>query len=175
MAGVTTRTDGGTTTTDTGIIGMAAGAITEIAEARSHRDAIKRLQEASACVRGGPEVDPAELASAGAKCAVAPIIDLAPLLGDFADTAAAIAQLDLVLMTDSAVVHLAGAMGKSVWVLLGFVSHWQWLLDRADSPWYPTVRLFRQRSWGDWTGAFDRAAAELLKQITAGGLPASPL
>jgi Flp pilus assembly protein TadD len=93
----------------------------------------------------------------------APIIDLAPLLGDFADTAAAISQLDLVLMTDSAVVHLAGAMGKPVWALLNLVPHWQWLLDRTDSPWYPSLRLFRQRSWGDWTGVFDSAAAELIK------------
>jgi Tfp pilus assembly protein PilF len=93
----------------------------------------------------------------------APIIDLAPLLGDFADTAAAIAQLDLVLMTDSAVAHLTGALGKPVWVLLNFVPHWLWLLERADSPWYSAVRLFRQRAWGDWTGVFDQAAAELLK------------
>ena len=93
----------------------------------------------------------------------APIIDLAPLLGDFADTAAAVAQLDLVLMTDSAVAHLAGAIGKPVWLLLNFVPHWQWLLDRGDSPWYPSARLFRQRAWGDWTGVFDRAAAELIR------------
>jgi hypothetical protein len=93
----------------------------------------------------------------------APIIDLAPLLADFADTAAAVSELDLILMTDSAVVHLAGAMGKPVWALLNFVPHWQWLSDRADSPWYPSVRLFRQRAWGDWTGVFDRAAAELIK------------
>ncbi len=97
----------------------------------------------------------------------APIIDLAPLLDDFADTAAAIAELDLVLMTDSAVVHLAGAMGKPVWALLSFVPHWLWLSDRNDSPWYPSVRLFRQRAWGDWTGVFDRAAAELIKWSNA--------
>jgi hypothetical protein len=91
------------------------------------------------------------------------MIDLSPLLGDFADTAAAVSQLDLVLMTDSAVGHLAGAMGKPVWVLLSFVPHWLWLLERSDSPWYPSMRLFRQRAWGDWTGVFDRASAELLK------------
>lgn len=96
------------------------------------------------------------------------IIDLAPLLGDFADTAAAIAQLDLVLMTDSAVAHLAGAMGKPVWLLLSFVPHWLWMLERPDSPWYPSIRLFRQRAWDDWTGVFDRAAAELLKRYGAG-------
>jgi hypothetical protein len=85
------------------------------------------------------------------------------MLGDFADTAAAIAQLDLVLMTDSAVAHLAGAIGKPVWLLLNFVPHWQWLLDGGDGPWYPSARLFRQRAWGDWTGVFDRAEAELIR------------
>jgi Tfp pilus assembly protein PilF len=107
--------------------------------------------------KGPPEADLKALPEG------APIIDLAPLLGDFADTAAAVAQLDLVLMTDSAVVHLAGAMDKPVWVLLNFVPHWQWLLERTDTPWYRSVRLFRQRAWGDWTGVFDQAAAELLR------------
>jgi tetratricopeptide (TPR) repeat protein len=90
------------------------------------------------------------------------VIDLAPLLDDFADTAAAVAELDLIVMTDSGVLHLAGAMGKPVWGLLGFVSHWLWLTDRIDTPWYPSARLFRQQGWGDWTGVFDRAAAELI-------------
>jgi len=91
-----------------------------------------------------------------------PIIDLDPQLDDFADTAAAIAQLDLVIMTDSAVAHLAGALGKRVWVLLGHNAHWLWLLDRSDSPWYPSVRLFRPRAEGDWDHVFDSAAAELM-------------
>jgi hypothetical protein len=104
----------------------------------------------------------------------APIIDLAPLLGDFADTAAAISQLDLVLMTDSAVAHLAGTLGKPVWVLLSYVPHRQWLLDRADTPWYPSMRFFRQRAWGDWTGVFDQAAAELIAptdRLSGSGAP----
>jgi hypothetical protein len=92
-----------------------------------------------------------------------PIVDLSPLIDDFADTAAAIAQLDLVIMTDSAVAHLAGAMGKPVWVLLGHVAHWLWLLDRADSPWYPSMRLFRPRAEGDWDYVFDSASVELMK------------
>jgi Tfp pilus assembly protein PilF len=92
----------------------------------------------------------------------APIVDLAPHLADFADTAAAVAQLDLVIMTDSAVAHLAGAMGKPVWVLLGHVAHWLWLVGRTDSPWYPSVRLFRSRAIGDWDHVFDLAAAELM-------------
>lgn len=92
-----------------------------------------------------------------------PIVDLSPLITDFADTAAAVAQLDLVIMTDSAVAHLAGAMGKPVWVLLGHVAHWLWLLDRADSPWYPSMRLFRPRAEGDWDYVFDSASVELMK------------
>jgi hypothetical protein len=96
-----------------------------------------------------------------AMAASAPILGLAPLPGDFADTAAAIAALDLVIMTDSAVAHLAGAMGKPVLVLLSLVPHWLWLAGRDDSPWHRSVRLFRQRAWGDSTGVFDRAAAAL--------------
>jgi Flp pilus assembly protein TadD len=92
-----------------------------------------------------------------------PIIDLAADLSDFADTAAAIAQLDLVIMTDSAVAHLAGAMGKPVWLLLGDVAHWLWLLERTDSPWYPSIRLFRPRAEGDWDYVFDSASVELMQ------------
>jgi hypothetical protein len=65
-------------------------------------------------------------------------------------------------MTDSAVAHLTGALGKPVWVLVNHVPHWLWLLDRTDSPWYPSLRLFRPHAWGDWSGMFDQAAAALL-------------
>lgn len=92
-----------------------------------------------------------------------PIIDLSPLIDDFADTAAAVAQLDLVIMTDSAVAHLAGSMGRPVWVLLGYWAHWLWLLDRTDSPWYPSMRLFRPRGENDWDFVFDSASVELMK------------
>jgi hypothetical protein len=94
-----------------------------------------------------------------------PIIDLDPHLKDFADTAAAIAHLDLVIMTDSAVAHLGGALGKPVWVLLGHNAHWLWLLDRTDSPWYPSLRLFRPRAEGDWNYVFDSAASELMSLV----------
>jgi len=91
------------------------------------------------------------------------VIDIAGDLTDFADTAAVVDQLDLIIMTDSAVAHLAGALGKPVWLLLGYSAHWLWLLDRADSPWYPTTRLFRPRVEGDWDYVLDNVATELMQ------------
>ena len=78
------------------------------------------------------------------------LIDLAPELKDFADTAAIVACLDLVISVDTSVAHLAGAMGKPMWVLLNKGCDWRWFLDREDSPWYPTARLFRQTTAGGW-------------------------
>ena len=91
----------------------------------------------------------------------APIHDLGARLGDFADTAAAIAELDLVISVDTAVAHLAGAMAHPVWTLLPFAPDWRWLLERDDSPWYPTMRLFRQPRPGDWNDVFDRIGKAL--------------
>jgi ADP-heptose:LPS heptosyltransferase len=71
-------------------------------------------------------------------------------LTDFSQTAALIANLDLVITIDTAVAHLAGAMGKPTWVLLKHVPDFRWMLGRTDSPWYPTMRLFRQTRAGDW-------------------------
>jgi Flp pilus assembly protein TadD len=82
-------------------------------------------------------------------------------LADFADTAALVANLDLVISVDTAVAHLAGAMGKPVWILSRFDGCWRWLLDRDDSPWYPTARLFRQTKAGDWHEVAGRVAAAL--------------
>jgi ADP-heptose:LPS heptosyltransferase len=82
-------------------------------------------------------------------------------LTDFADTAAAISELDLVIAVDTAVAHLAGALGKPVWILLSHVHDWRWLRSRNTSPWYPTARLFRQSAPGDWTEAIARVAEEL--------------
>lgn len=76
--------------------------------------------------------------------------DAGPQLGDFADTAALIANLDLVISVDTALAHLAGALGAPAWTLIGFAPDWRWLLGREDSPWYPSMRLFRQPQLGDW-------------------------
>ena len=98
-----------------------------------------------------------------ARLAPSAAINLAPGLTDFAETAAAIANLDLVITTDTAVAHIAGALGKPVWILLMFAADWRWLRGRDDSPWYPSARLFRQRWPGDWSGAIDRVKAGLLQ------------
>jgi Flp pilus assembly protein TadD len=90
------------------------------------------------------------------------ITDLSPAISDFADTAALISHLDLVITVDTSVAHVAGALGKTTWVLLPFSSDWRWLVDREDSPWYPTVRLFRQPKPSDWEPVLDRVVCELL-------------
>ena len=87
--------------------------------------------------------------------------DLGIMLNDFADTAAAIARLDLVITVDTSVAHLAGALGKPTWVLLPLVPDWRWLLMRDDTPWYPNMRLFRQQQAGDWVAVFERMATAL--------------
>lgn len=94
-----------------------------------------------------------------------PITDLSSTLdlstGAFLDTAAVMQNLDLVVTSDTAIAHLAGALGVRVWVPLTFAPDWRWLVDRDDSPWYPSMRLFRQRQLGDWDEVFARMAAEL--------------
>jgi hypothetical protein len=87
--------------------------------------------------------------------------DLDETAGTFMDTAAVMKNLDLVVTSDTAIAHLAGALGVPVWVALAYVPDWRWLLQRADSPWYPTMRLFRQSVPGDWNGVFERIAAEV--------------
>lgn len=89
------------------------------------------------------------------------LVDYTGELRDFSDTAGLIENLDLVISVDTATAHLAGAMGKRVWLLLPFAPDWRWMLDRPDSPWYPTMRLFRQDRPGDWAGVIRRVAAEL--------------
>lgn len=97
------------------------------------------------------------------------VLDLGPELRDFGVTAAAISSLDLILSVDTAVAHVAGALGKPVWLLNGFGSYWLWQLEREDSPWYPTMRLFRQSAPNDWSGLFQdvRAALQTILQTRA--------
>jgi Flp pilus assembly protein TadD len=108
-----------------------------------------------------------------------PVIDLASKSAesedrrDFLDTASIVSQLDLVISADSAVAHLAGSLGARVWVALPSVAEWRWMIDCEDSPWYPSMRLFRQGKAGDWPGVFNRMAnilrCELNEQAATGG------
>lgn len=85
-------------------------------------------------------------------------------LNDFADTAALIQCMDLVISVDTSVAHLAGAMGQEVWVLLPFVPDFRWMLDRQDSPWYPTARLYRQQQPADWPSVIDSIRIDLMQK-----------
>src|SRR5439155_18588388 len=86
---------------------------------------------------------------------------------DFMEMAALIRNLDLVVTVDTALAHLAGALGVPVWVALPFAPDWRWLLHREDSPWYPTMRLFRQTEPGNWAEVFERIAGELQGRLAA--------
>jgi tetratricopeptide (TPR) repeat protein len=98
---------------------------------------------------------------AGALTRLSNVTHVGDALADFDDTAAVVALADLVISVDTAVVHLAGAMGRPVWVLVPFQPDWRWLLDREDSPWYPTARLFRQPKPGDWDSVIAKAKDSL--------------
>lgn len=113
----------------------------------------------------GPRAE--DLGTSGAKALVT---DLAPHLHDFADTAAAIEQLDLVVMTDSSVAHLAGSLGRPVWNLLPRVAYWLYGSEGEATHWYPSMRLFRQRTHGDWDDVFTRVKAVLGTQDLHRGL-----
>lgn len=91
------------------------------------------------------------------------VVDLTGNIRDFVDTAALIENLDLVVTVDTSVAHLAGMLGRPVWVLLPYAADWRWLEDRDDTPWYPTMRLFRQPAHGDWDSVVRRVAAELTR------------
>ncbi|MFH1027330.1 MAG: tetratricopeptide repeat protein, partial [Pseudomonadota bacterium] len=103
-----------------------------------------------------------------AECGAAPLIkDLTSHIADFADTAGFIANLDLVITIDTAVAHLAGALGARTWVLLPYVAEWRWLCQRQDTPWYPTIRLFRQPHANDWPGLMTSVAEVLNECVQA--------
>jgi ADP-heptose:LPS heptosyltransferase len=91
----------------------------------------------------------------------APLINLGPELGDFGDSAAVIAELDLLLCVDTSVGHVAGAIGNRAWIMLPYAPDWRWLRERADTPWYPSVRLFRPPAPKDWDSLIATVAAAL--------------
>jgi tetratricopeptide (TPR) repeat protein len=97
----------------------------------------------------------------GADSAGFPLVDLSNYLTDFQETAAIVANLDLVITRDTAVAHLAGGLGKPVWLALSAVPDWRWMRDRLDSPWYPSMTLFRQRQLGQWAPVFEAIAERL--------------
>src|SRR5581483_3605409 len=97
------------------------------------------------------------------------ILHLGGGLKDFSDTAAIMSLCDLVICSDTAVAHLAGALGRPVWVLLPHVPDWRWLLDRDDNPWYPSARLFRQYKRGDWSAVVEQVIEKLKERFRIGG------
>jgi hypothetical protein len=132
----------------------------------SHKNDRKRSCDAAlfgalAAIEGVALISLQKGAAADAIAALPEITNLGPLLDDFADTAAALARLDLVISVDTAVAHLAGALGLPVWLLLPFAPDWRWMLERADSPWYPTMGVFRQPRPGDWPGVFEQVVEAL--------------
>jgi len=113
-------------------------------------------------VQKGPGSEEALTAPSGMN-----LIDLGGELHDFGDTAAVLELMDLLISVDTSVVHLAGALGRPVWNLVAMPPDWRWMLGREDTPWYPTMRLFRQDVPGDWTGAIEKVARALSQTVEA--------
>ena len=127
---------------------------------------IARLVDAAAAM--GHRAAGSHAAASGAVAGESPypvVHDWSAELGDFADTAALIEALDLVITIDTAVAHLAGALGKPVWIMLPYAADWRWLRERADSPWYPSARLFRQAQIGDWDEVMGRVVQGLALRL----------
>jgi hypothetical protein len=99
------------------------------------------------------EVHPADAVAMGER---GDIVDAAPVLGDFATTAGLLSELDLLITVDTRVAHLAGALGRPVWLMVSYIPDWRWLLDRDSSPWYPAARLFRLDETRTWGGVVER-------------------
>jgi hypothetical protein len=106
-------------------------------------------------IQKGPAAEQIRSAPAGK------LVDFGPELNDFSETAALIAELDLLICVDTSVAHLAGALNKPVWVMLPYLPDWRWMLQRSDSPWYPTMKLFRQLAPGQWQPVLDHIVPEL--------------
>jgi hypothetical protein len=96
-----------------------------------------------------------------------PMTDFMDEMGDFSDTAGLVANLDLVISVDTAVAHLAAGLGKPVWLLDRFDPDWRWLLGRRDSPWYPSLRIYRQPKPGDWGSVLEEVAGDLRAMVEA--------
>jgi hypothetical protein len=105
-----------------------------------------------------------QIAECGAR-----VYDLSPELTSWTKTAAAIAELDLIIGVDTAVTNLAGGLGRPVWLCLSASPDWRWMLERRDTPWYPSARLFRQPHAGNWAPVFDEVAAELRQLVSPEG------
>lgn len=101
----------------------------------------------------------------GIDLATAGVFDADVYLNDFSETAGLLEEIDLLISVDTSVVHLAGAMGKPVWLLLPFDPDWRWLIGREDSPWYPSMRLYRQHKPRDWTGVIERVTMDVLSFV----------
>ena len=114
------------------------------------------------------------LAEAARQFGRAPLFNVSAEISDFADTAAILSGLDLLITVDTSVAHLAGALGRPVWLMLPHAAEWRWLLNRNDSPWYPTMRLFRQDRPDDWESIAARLAAALIAQAPAAPQSAAP-
>ena len=97
------------------------------------------------------------------------VVDLEEYLTDFSETAAAIANMDLVISVDTAVAHVAGALGVPVCTLLPYTAYWLWILECDDTPWYPSMRLFRQEKRKEWASVLERVAAELADRVQGTG------
>jgi hypothetical protein len=101
------------------------------------------------------------------------LVAAGPFLHDFSETAALVASLDLIVTVDTSIAHLAGALGRPVWILLPVLPDWRWLLDREDSPWYPTAKLFRQGADRDWDPVIERVRRALDDWIIGRPLPST--
>jgi hypothetical protein len=128
-------------------------------------DALAPLAETGATLLS-IQKGPTELAAAAPPAGMN-LVNLSPRIADFEDTAAILSVADLLISVDSSPVHLAGGLGREAWVMLPFVPDWRWLLGRDDTPWYPSVRLFRQAQAGDWEGVIRRMAEALSERFPA--------